>query len=344
MLRFGYALASMIDLSPLTRFEGRSAMANSERSERREEEVSPPPPETDVVRKKIDDMAWGNYQSDVSSGQLQRNVERQDGSDGKPDDNSAGLTEAWSRGESNAEAEVELRPEERQPSREEIDDAAWANANAASSSGASASESVVKEARVAEARRMVEEASENRDESSQGSQDASELEKLRSSGSERDLRDPALPLSEGRGDLRGEWIDVQSKSALDQGLSKVVGVEGLEHVPLSTIDTSDRQISPSDFGKGYSPSDLEWAFKALNEVVLPAVADGEGPDYFQRRDEEEGLVGTRSYSDTFSGFLGGDDVIRLNWVGDRYEVANGYHRIWVANQMGLDSVPARVVR
>ena len=111
-------------------------------------------------------------------------------------------------------------------------------------------------------------------------------------------------------------------------------------VPLASIDASDSGVTgPESFGKGYSPDDLAWAFDALHEVVLPAVGHGLGAEYFQSRDQAEGLVGTRSYSDTYSGFFG-DSAIKLESRGDgTYGVANGYHRVWVAQRLGLDSVP-----
>ncbi|MEM2832771.1 MAG: ParB N-terminal domain-containing protein [Candidatus Caldarchaeum sp.] len=36
------------------------------------------------------------------------------------------------------------------------------------------------------------------------------------------------------------------------------------------------------------------------------------------------------------------DFIVVEWVGDHYEVINGRHRIWIAQQMGLKYIPARV--
>jgi hypothetical protein len=125
---------------------------------------------------------------------------------------------------------------------------------------------------------------------------------------------------------------------------EVAGGGGVQEVPISQIDTSDRDITSSDFGKGYSPEDLKWAMNALHEVVLPALAAGHDADYFAKRDAAEGRMGTRSYSDTHSGFFHDDHAIRLSSTGGRYHVENGYHRIWVARQMGLTHVPARVVK
>ena len=113
-------------------------------------------------------------------------------------------------------------------------------------------------------------------------------------------------------------------------------------VQLSDIDTSDRDIAASDFNKGYSPGDLTWAYEALQEVVLPAVAAGYGAEYFRDRDlREGGRTGTRSYADTFTGFFG-HDAIRLHREHDKFVVENGYHRIWVARQSHLNELPARV--
>jgi hypothetical protein len=115
--------------------------------------------------------------------------------------------------------------------------------------------------------------------------------------------------------------------------------DGFMMVPLSAIDDSDSKIiDASDFGKGYSPQDLKWAHNAFIDVVLPTLSHGGSIDELRARDAAEGRVGVRSYADTYSGFLG-DSAIKIN--GDM-TVSNGYHRIWVAKQMGLDSVPVRL--
>lgn len=120
--------------------------------------------------------------------------------------------------------------------------------------------------------------------------------------------------------------------------------DGWAMVPLAAIDVSGSGVTgPESFGKGYSPEDLTWAFEALHEVVLPAVGQGLGTDYFRSRDQAEGRMGTRSYADTYSGFFGRDNAIKLEPRGDgTYEVGNGYHRVWVAQRLGLDSVPGLI--
>ena len=110
-------------------------------------------------------------------------------------------------------------------------------------------------------------------------------------------------------------------------------------VKLSAIDDSDSKIvGAQDFGKGYSPDDLKWAHDAFIDVVLPTLSQGGTIDDLRARDMAEQRMGVRSYADTYYGFLG-DSAIKVNHNGT---VANGYHRVWVARQMGLDSVPVKI--
>lgn len=113
-------------------------------------------------------------------------------------------------------------------------------------------------------------------------------------------------------------------------------------VPLDMIDDSDSRIHKvSDFSKSYTPADLEWAHERFVSVVMPGVANGATIDDFRERDRREGRMGTRSYEMTYSGFFGAD-AINLSSNGSTLEVNNGYHRIWVAKRMGIQTIPARV--
>jgi hypothetical protein len=124
---------------------------------------------------------------------------------------------------------------------------------------------------------------------------------------------------------------------------------GFAMVRLSDIDDGgDAVTNRSEFGKGYSPEDLRWAHEAFHDVVLPALALGKGMDYFRERDSREGLMGTRSYADTFAGFLnagrpGRGDEVALSRTGGGFHVDNGRHRIAVARAMGLSEIPARIL-
>lgn len=111
----------------------------------------------------------------------------------------------------------------------------------------------------------------------------------------------------------------------------------IQLIAVADIDDSDSHVTgPESFGKGYSPADLRWAHDALHEVVLPTLASGGTIEDLRARDVTEGRMGVRSYADTYSGFFG-DSAIHLS---SDLKVSNGYHRIWVAKQMGLSHVPA----
>lgn len=120
---------------------------------------------------------------------------------------------------------------------------------------------------------------------------------------------------------------------------------GTAMVPLASIDDSESTVTgPESFGKGYAPADLMWGFDTLLSQILPAMALGKGLDYFRDRDQRENLCGTRSYADTYQGFFGADDVPRFTRQPDgSFRVENGYHRVWVARQMGLTTIPGQVI-
>lgn len=137
----------------------------------------------------------------------------------------------------------------------------------------------------------------------------------------------------------------QAAGAGPGGASRPAGLpEGIEMVPLSAIDMSASTVtSEADFSQYYSPKDLDWAFDALEQVVLPALAAGESPDVFAERDARAGLMGTKSYAMTYSQFLGKQDGIVLHPGPNGYTIGNGQHRIWVAQHGGRAAVPARIM-
>lgn len=134
------------------------------------------------------------------------------------------------------------------------------------------------------------------------------------------------------------------RAAMPPGVRSAPGLPpGYALVPLSVVDDSDSGVhGPADFGKGYLPADLAWSFEAFDTVVLPALARGD-PEYVVEQDTAHGLAGCRSYSDCLSGFLRDGNAITVSLRPDgRFDVGNGYHRIWLARQLGREWVPARV--
>jgi hypothetical protein len=77
-------------------------------------------------------------------------------------------------------------------------------------------------------------------------------------------------------------------------------------------------------------------------VVLPAVRRGAGGEDFARMDAERGLDYEHGYQRVYEAFFG-DDSLRLDArAGGTYGVTNGYHRIKVAAELGLRTLPARI--
>ena len=155
-------------------------------------------------------------------------------------------------------------------------------------------------------------------------------------------------LHQAGGDVTGSarWSGGTGSNAFGSGgPTSIPGApKGFALVPLSMIDTSESPVTGAgDFTKGYTSEDLAWAHHALHEQILPAMKIGKGAEYFQTRDAHVARHGTRSLSDTYSGFFG-DSAIKLE-IGstpDSYRIANGYHRVWVAQRTGLTHVVARL--
>jgi hypothetical protein len=115
---------------------------------------------------------------------------------------------------------------------------------------------------------------------------------------------------------------------------------GLERVALSEID--DDRNGALAFDK-VSRDKVEAGLDRLKSVVEPAVAMGKGSDYFSARDNAEGLSGEQSYSGVHKWFYDSNHAIKLTRTqSGRYEVTNGYHRLAVAREMGIESLPAVV--
>lgn len=120
--------------------------------------------------------------------------------------------------------------------------------------------------------------------------------------------------------------------------------ENYTMLPLSVIPTEQiDEIKQRGFTKGYTEKDMEWAFNALHSVVLPALARGKDLDYFQLRDQQHGLYGTRSYTSTYLGFFRDDNAVAATSEGSTWSLINGRHRAYVARELGLSAIPVRLV-
>jgi hypothetical protein len=101
--------------------------------------------------------------------------------------------------------------------------------------------------------------------------------------------------------------------------------------------------------KGYGRDKMAEWIRQLAEIQRRLYQQGWGAEDFHRlrhsQDEaERALAETyhKFYDNSSNGSRLNFDFIKLEWVGDHYEITNGRHRIWLAKQYGLPTVPAHV--
>ena len=118
---------------------------------------------------------------------------------------------------------------------------------------------------------------------------------------------------------------------------------GIQNVSLHQIDLGNSSVAGrSDFRK-VSHEEMQEGIRKLEEVVRPDVQNGANGEHFSQMDARLGLDYAQGYRRIYDAFYGESGPIRLNQIGDRYEVVNGYHRLFVAQQLGVESIPALVI-
>lgn len=147
----------------------------------------------------------------------------------------------------------------------------------------------------------------------------------------------------------------------ERGLENQEGLDALDALedmpePTEQSEWVDRGIQPvsvrdlpepegihdeDDFVK-VSVDEMQAGLERLQEMQ-PAIESGEGAssDYWAQFDRERGLDYAHGYRRIYDAFYG-QDAIRLVKDGDRYDIVNGRHRIWLAKRMGITTLPARL--
>jgi CHASE3 domain sensor protein len=135
----------------------------------------------------------------------------------------------------------------------------------------------------------------------------------------------SAPSTTNTASMSGDWIDT-----------------GIQSVELDKIDLEDSSVNSSDDFHKVSQQDMVEGLQKLQDVVAPAVANGADGDYFTQMDTNQGLSYADGYRKIYDAFFG-NSCIRLDKIGNRFRVNNGYHRIFIAQQLGIRSLPARVI-
>lgn len=117
------------------------------------------------------------------------------------------------------------------------------------------------------------------------------------------------------------------------------GTRSMEDIDLRKV--IDDRSSSLNFEK-VSRDQVAWGLDRLKSVVEPALRMGKGLEYFASRDSAEGLSGERSYSGVYNWFYNSQHAIKLTRASGGLVVSNGYHRLAVARELGIETLPAVV--
>lgn len=133
--------------------------------------------------------------------------------------------------------------------------------------------------------------------------------------------DPSPP---GDSPTPGDWVD-----------------RGIQDVPVANLPEPEGVDDAGDFQK-VSPEEMNAGLMRLQEMK-PMINSGKGAttDYWREFDRQRGLAYPDGYQKVYESFYG-QDAIRLDKDGDQYDIINGRHRIFVAKQMGIASLPVQV--
>lgn len=123
---------------------------------------------------------------------------------------------------------------------------------------------------------------------------------------------------------------------------------GLTEVDVRSADLAENPIlddnsSQGSFGKGgLSRADYRWAVQTWNDTVGPGLASGQTREDFAARDARSNAPPLRRTADVYDIFLG-TSRIRIDHQPDgSLNVVNGRHRLMIARELGIRSLPGQV--
>lgn len=116
----------------------------------------------------------------------------------------------------------------------------------------------------------------------------------------------------------------------------------MQDVAIADLPDPEGISGPEDFTK-YSAESLQSGIEKL-EKMKPIIDSGVGDnsDYWREYDAAHGLSVPDGYQIVYDSYYGGEHI-RVEKFGDDYDIINGRHRIWLAKQMGVESLPMEVV-
>jgi hypothetical protein len=129
--------------------------------------------------------------------------------------------------------------------------------------------------------------------------------------------------------------------------AKAEGVSQLSRLGLTDLDVGAADLADTPivgaFGKGgLSRADYRWAVQAWSDIVGPGVERGMTRSDFSDRDERIGAPPLRRMSDVYDMFLGADRIRVDRQADGSLNIVNGRHRLQVARDLGIKSLPGEV--
>jgi hypothetical protein len=118
---------------------------------------------------------------------------------------------------------------------------------------------------------------------------------------------------------------------------------GIQSIPLNDLPPPEGISGEADFKK-ISIKEMQIGISRLKEMQLDIESGiGANSDYWAEHDRKHKLSYSDGYQRVFDAFFG-MDAIKVAFDGEKYDIINGRHRIWLAQKMGVDYLPMRVTR
>ena len=150
-----------------------------------------------------------------------------------------------------------------------------------------------------------------------------------------------VPLIQGMKSQPGPSGQIPASTKYSIGDSRWMEL-GIQDVEIQKLPDIEEITGEKDFEK-VPKNVMEAGIKRYSEMK-PFIDSGEGNhrDYWAKIDKEKGLEYSNGYQRIYESFCG-NDPIRIERDGDKHTIINGRHRVWLAKQMGIKTLPASIV-
>jgi len=131
-------------------------------------------------------------------------------------------------------------------------------------------------------------------------------------------------------------------AAADAGISRFCE-RGFVAINVAEIpDEEIGSLSADDFHK-YPHEEMLMGARRFDLEVRPAAEAGSGRDYFQQKDRESGADYEHGLERLYDSYYGSEPIRVTKLKSGRLEVTNGRHRLFVAKEAGIRTVPVSLV-